>query len=67
MVTNYVTVSINNVKRVVEMAIGRVEKIKPNQILFGLGDWLSNSMKDFVKVHLKEDVLLELKMRLMKI
>ena len=51
-------------KEIIKMAINRVEKIKNNQILFGLGDLLNNSTKDFVKKHLKEDVLLELKMRL---
>lgn len=51
-------------KEIIEMAINRVEKIKNNQILFGLGDLLNNSAKDFVKKHLKEDVLLELRMRL---
>jgi predicted nucleotidyltransferase component of viral defense system len=50
-------------KKIIEMAIIRVEKIKANQILFGLGDLLNNSMKDFVRTHLKEDVLLELRMR----
>ncbi|MFA6368875.1 MAG: nucleotidyl transferase AbiEii/AbiGii toxin family protein [Candidatus Shapirobacteria bacterium] len=53
-----------DIKKIIEMAIRRVEKVKNNQILFGLGDLLSNSTKDFVKKHLKEDVLLELKMRL---
>jgi len=50
-------------KKIVKMAIDRVEKIKNNQILFGLGDLLNNSMKDFVKTHLKEEILLELRMK----
>jgi predicted nucleotidyltransferase component of viral defense system len=51
-------------KEIIEMAISRIEKIKTNQILFGLGDLIDNSTKDFVRQHLKEDVLLELRMRL---
>ena len=48
----------------IKKAILRVEKIKDNEILNGLGDLLTNSMKDFVRKHLKEDALLELRMRL---
>jgi len=51
------------VEKVINKAILRVLKIKDNEILNGLGDLLSNSMKDFVRRHLKEDVLLELRMR----
>lgn len=53
-----------DVKKIINKAILRVEKIKDNEILNGLGDLLDNSMKDFVRRHLKEDVLLELRMRL---
>lgn len=53
-----------SVTSIIKKAILRVEKIKNNEILNGLGDLLNNSMKDFVRKHLKEDVLLELKMRL---
>lgn len=49
---------------ILNMAIVRIEKIKNNEILFGLGDLLNNSMKDFVKNNLKKDVLLELNMRI---
>lgn len=52
------------IDKIIKKAILRVEKIKDNEILHGLGELLSNSMKDFVRFHLKEDVLLELRMRL---
>lgn len=53
-------------KQVIEKAIKRVEKIKENEILFGLGDLLDNSTKFWVKDNLKREAILELRMRLKK-
>lgn len=51
-------------KDIIKKAINRIKKVKDNEILFGLGDLLNNSNKDWVKNNLKNEVLLELKMRL---
>lgn len=56
----------SNPNEIINKAITRVEKTKDNEILFGLGDLLDNSTKDWIKSNLKADTLLELKMRLQK-
>jgi len=47
---------------VISLALKRINKMKTNEVLFGLGDLLDNKMKDYVKENLVEDVRLELKM-----
>ena len=47
---------------VIGLALKRIDKMKTNEVLFGLGDLLDNKMKDYVKKNLVEDVRLELKM-----
>lgn len=56
----------SNINEIIKKSINRIEKIKDNEILFGLGDLLTNSNKDWVKNNLKTETLLELKMRLEK-
>lgn len=56
----------SNINEIIKKSINRVQKIKDNEILFGLGDLLNNSTKDWVKNNLKTETLLELKMRLEK-
>ncbi len=51
-------------KEIINKAIRRIEKVKDNEILFGLGDLLTKSSKDWVKNNLKKETVLELKMRL---
>jgi len=41
----------------------RVERLKANEVLFGLGDLLDASKKDLVKIKMKEELMLEIKMR----
>lgn len=56
----------SNLNKIINKAISRVEKIKDNEVLLGLGDLLNNSTKDWVKNNLKTETLLELKIRLEK-
>ena len=52
-----------NTKKVIKKSITRINNIKNNEILHGLGDLLNNSSKDWVKNNLKTETILELRMR----
>ena len=52
-----------NTDKLIKKSIIRIENIKDNEILHGLGDLLNNSTKDWVKNNLKTETLLELRMR----
>jgi len=49
-------------KEVIKMAIERINKLKSNEVMFGLGDLLDEKTKIYVREKLIEDVMLELKM-----
>ncbi|MBU1088772.1 nucleotidyl transferase AbiEii/AbiGii toxin family protein [Patescibacteria group bacterium] len=51
-------------EEVLKKAMERVEKIKDNEILFGLGDLLDNKQKEWAKRNLKKETLFNLRLRL---
>ena len=52
------------IKKSLEWAIDRVEKVKNNEILSGLGELLSEKQKDWVKSKLKNELLFLLRLQL---
>ncbi len=53
-----------SLEKALKEALNKVEQVKNNQLLHGLGELINNSQKDWVKRNLKEELIFLLKLKL---